>query len=86
MLIAFATAELKERFVLHSFIQFHDGPSVTNDDDRPLTYLNIDNAPHELPHDAIILRLRKCCSTISTQHGKYANSDVWNSTLSREEN
>lgn len=61
MLITFATAELKESFVRHSFIQFHDGPSVTNDDDRPLTYLNIYDAPHELPDDAIILRLKKYC-------------------------
>lgn len=78
MLITFATAELKERFVRHSFLQFHDGPSVINDDDRPLTYLNIYDAPHELPDDAIILRLKKYCSTISTRRGKYANSDVCN--------
>ena len=78
MIITFATAQLKERFVRLSFIQFQDGPAVINDDDRPLMFLNIYDAPHELSDDAIILRLKKYCLTILTRRGKYANSDVCN--------
>ena len=78
MLITFATAELKEKFVRQSFIQFEEGPAVINDDDRPVTYLNVCDAPHELSDDAIILRISKYCSTVSTRRGKFPGSDVCN--------
>lgn len=78
MLITFATVELKEKFVRHSYIQFQDGPSIINDDDQPLTFLNIYDAPHELSDDAIIFRLKKYCSVVSSRRGKVANSDVHN--------
>lgn len=78
MLITFASPELKERFIRHSFIEFQDGPSVVNDDDRHLMYLNVYDALHELSDDAISLRLKKFCSVITTRRGKYANSEVCN--------
>lgn len=44
MLITLASAELKERFLRQSFIEFRDGLSVVNDDDCPLTYLKVYDA------------------------------------------
>ena len=78
MLITFTSAEFKEKFVRKVFVQFREGPSVINDDDQPLTFLNIYDTPHELPDDAIIHRLKKYCSVVSSRLGKIANSEVHN--------
>ena len=78
MLITFATAQLKERSVCLSSIQFQDGLAVINNDDQPLMFLNGYDAPHELSDNGIILRLKKYCSTVLTRCSKYANSDFCN--------
>ena len=72
MLITFATMELKDQFLHKSFIQFRNGTSVINDDNRPLMY----ELPDELPDAAITLRLKKYCSLVSSRRGKHANSEV----------
>ena len=43
-----------------------------------MVFLNIYDAPHELPDSAIVYRLSPFCSVITKRCGKYANTDVFN--------
>ena len=48
MQITFVDVETKKKFVSNVVIRFRDSLGVMNDDDSPLTFLNIYDAPHEL--------------------------------------
>lgn len=80
MLITFANPELREAFVHDNPIRVRNRQYVAKDDDSRMVFLNIYDAPNELPDSAICLRLSKYCNVISMRRGKYANrGDVFNS-------
>lgn len=77
MLITFIDEETKNKFVSCVSIRFRDSTSAINDEDMPLTYLNIYDAPEELSDDALKLRLDKYCTVFSARRGKFSNSHVY---------
>ena len=78
MLITFKTEEIKNKFVSHVTVRFRDSSSIIDDEDMPLTYLNIYDAPHELSDEALIHRLSKYCSVFSTRRGMFPETRVFN--------
>ena len=52
--------------------------SAINNEDMPLTFLTVYDAPHELPDEALTLRLSKYCKVISSRSGKYSKSHPYN--------
>lgn len=76
--ITFTNEAVKKKFVSHVVLRFRENLSVINDEDMPLTFLNIYDAPYELPDEALTFRLRKYCIVHSTRRGKYARSHVNN--------
>ena len=78
MVITFKDQATKNHFVSYVAIRFHDSTSVINDEDMPLTFLNVYDAPHELSDEALTLRLEKYCEVVSRRRGKLARSHVYN--------
>ena len=78
MLITFVDEETKNKFVSCVAVRFRDSTAVIDDEDMPLTFLNIYDAPHELSDQALTLRLSKYCSVFSTRRGKFPKSQVYN--------
>ena len=76
--ITFTNEAVKKKFVSHVVLRFRENLSVINDEDMPLTFLNIYDAPYELPDEALTFRLRKYCIVHSTRRGKFARSHVNN--------
>ena len=56
MQITFVDVETKKKFVSNIVIRFRDSLEVINDDDSPLTFLNIYDAPHELSNEAFTMK------------------------------
>ena len=77
MLISFATQDVKRMFVRRNVMQIGGRSYAINDRDQPLTYLNIYDAPYELPDTAIVHRLEAYCEVVFTRRGKFSN-DVFN--------
>ena len=65
ILLTFRKAELKERFVRSSVLKVNVAPYAIQDVDRLLTFLQIFDAPHELPDSAIIQRLADYCEVVT---------------------
>lgn len=78
MVITFMNEHVKKKFVSNVVIHFRESLSVINDEDMPLTFLNIYNAPYELSDEALTFCLRKYCIVHSTRRGKFARSHVNN--------
>ena len=78
MVITFTNEHVKKKFVSNVVIRFRESLSVINDEDMPLTFLNIYDAPHELSNDALTFRLRKYCIVHSSRRGKFSRSNVHN--------
>ena len=78
MVITFTNEQVKKKFVSNVVIRFRKSLSVINDEDMPLTFLNIYDAPHELSNDALTFRLRKYCIVHSARRGKLSRSQVNN--------
>lgn len=79
MQITFSSEKFKEEFLSLNFLRMNGCSTVINDDDRLLRYLNIYDAPHELPDSAIVFRLQPFCHVVTKWRGKYANMpDVFN--------
>lgn len=68
VVITFRRAECKEQF-LRSVLNVSGTPYALQDVDRPLTYLQIFDAPHELPDPAIVQRLSRYCDVIHHPRG-----------------
>ena len=77
-IITFTNETVKKKFVSHVVLRFRENFSVNNDEDTPLTFLNIYDAPHELPDEALIFHLRRYCIVHSTRRGKFSRSHVNN--------
>ena len=69
ILLTFRKADLKERFVRSSVLKVNGAPYAIQDVDRPLTFVQIFDAPHELPHSAIIQRLADYCEVVTYRRG-----------------
>ena len=69
VVITFRRAECKEQFLRRSVLKVAGTPYALQDVDRPLTYLQIFDAPHELPDPAIIQRLSRYCDVIHHRCG-----------------
>ena len=69
VVITFRRAECKEQFLRRSVLNVSGTPYALQDVDRPLTYFQIFDAPHELPDPAIIQRLSRYCDVIHHRHG-----------------
>ena len=68
VVVTFRRAECKEQFLRKSVLNV-SGMYALQDVDRPLTYLQIFDAPHELPDPAIIQRLSRYCDVIHHRRG-----------------
>ena len=77
-IITFINETVKKKFVSQVVLRFRDNLSVIDDEDTPLTFLNVYDAPHELPDEALIYRLRRYCFVHSTRRGKIVRSHVNN--------
>lgn len=69
VVVTFRRAECKEHFLRKSVLNVSGTPYALQDVDRPLTYLQIFDAPHELPDPAIIQRLSRYCDVIHHRRG-----------------
>ena len=78
MLITFKDEETKNKFVSRVTVRFRDSSSIIDDEDMPLTFLNVYDAPHELPDEALVHRLSEYCSVFSTRRGKFPKSHAFN--------
>ena len=77
MLITFVDMETKIKFV-NNVIRLLNSSGVINDDDSPLTFLNIYDAPRELSNEALEVWLEKYCTVIASRRGKLPKSSVYN--------
>ena len=73
MLITFATLDVKRNFVHRNVMQIGGRSYAINDGDRHLAYLNIYDAPYELPDAALVHRLEPFCEVIHMRRGKFSN-------------
>ena len=69
VVITFRRAECKEQFLRKSVLKVAGTPYALQDVNRPLTYLQIFDAPHELPDPAIIQRLSRYCDVLHHRRG-----------------
>ena len=69
VVVTFRRAECKEPFLRRSVLNVAGQPCALQDVDRPLTYLQIFDAPHELPDPAIIQHLSRYCDVIHHRRG-----------------
>ena len=71
ILLTFRQKSFKDDFLKKSFLSVRGSPFALQDVDRPLTYLQVFDAPHEMPDTAIISRLSKYCDVISHRRGMF---------------
>ena len=71
IVLTFRRPEQKNAFLSRNFISVHDQPLALQDVDRPLTFVQVFDAPHELPDTAVISRLSKYCDVISNRRGYF---------------
>lgn len=71
IVLTFRKDQFKEQFLRQNVLNLRGAPFVLQDVDKPLTYLQIFDAPHELPDTAIINRLAKYCDVIHHRRGKF---------------
>ena len=70
-MLTFRNAAAKERFLAANVVTIRNQPFVLQDIDRPLTYLQIFDAPHEMPDATIIQRLAKYCDVVHCRRGHF---------------
>ena len=71
ILLTFRQKSFKDDFLKKSFLSVRGSPFAFQDVDRPLTYLQVFDAPHEMPDTTIISRLSKYCDVISHHRGMF---------------
>ena len=69
--MTFRRPEQKDLFSRRNFISIHDQHLALQDVDRPLTFVQVFDAPHELPDTALISRLSKFCEVVSNRRGYF---------------
>lgn len=77
--LTFRTHELRNAFLEKSSFVCHQRHFTANDDERPLTFLTIYDAPYELSDSAIIHRLSPYCEVVWYRRGTFrAQHGVFN--------
>ena len=54
IVLTFRNARAKDQFLTHNVLEIRGRPFALEDVDRPLTYVQIFDAPHEMPDETII--------------------------------
>lgn len=70
-MLTICSAQFKENFLQKNVIKVRDQPFALQDVGRPLTYLQVFDAPHKMPDPTMINRLSKYCDVVSTRHGYF---------------
>lgn len=84
IVLTFRKNQFKEQFLRQNVLNLRGAPFVLQDMDKLLTYLQIFDAPHELPDTAIINCLAKYCDVIHHRRGKFRDKGAchgWCTTL-----
>ena len=55
---------MKEQFLTHNVVRVRCQPFALQGIDCPLTYVQVFDAPHEMPDETIIQRLVKYCDVL----------------------
>lgn len=71
IILTFRRPEQKELFLRRNVINIHEQPLALQDVDRPLTFVQVFDAPHELPDTAFISRLSKFCEVVPNRRGYF---------------
>lgn len=71
VVLTFRNAELREQFLRLNTLEIQGQPFALQDVDRPLTYVQIFDAPYEMPDTATITRLSKYCDVIHHRRGYF---------------
>ena len=71
IVITLRTETLKEAFIQRNVLAVRGQPFAIQDIDRPLTYLQIFNAPYELLDFAIVERLSYHCEVVHQRRGYF---------------
>ena len=71
IILTFPNTYQKAIFLTKCAITINQQPVAIQDVDHPLTFLNIYDAPHELPDTAIIERLSPYCKVLHHRRGKF---------------
>ena len=69
IVLTFRNLAAKERFLSHNVVNIRNQSFALQDVDRPLTYLQVFDAPHEMPDATIIQRLAKYCDVLHREPG-----------------
>ena len=67
--VTFRNPQYRENFMKRTTLEIHGQQFAVQDVDRPLTYLQIFDAPYEMPDTTIISRLSAYCDVISHRRG-----------------
>ena len=76
IVLTFRNARAKEQFLTHNVVRVHGQPFVLQNIECPLTYVQVFDAPHEMPDETIIQRLAKCCDVLHHRCG-YFREEGW---------
>ena len=69
--LTFRSAQFKKNFLQRKVIKLRDQPFAVQDVDRLLTYLQVFDAPHEMPDPTIINCLSKYCDVLNAYCGYF---------------
>lgn len=76
IVLTFRNARSKEQFLANNLVRIRGMPFALQDVDRPLTYVQVFDAPHEMPDATIIQRLSKYCDVLHHRRG-YFREEGW---------
>ena len=71
IVLTFRNTGAKERFLSHNVVNIRNQSFALQDVDRPLMYLQVFDAPHEMPDATIIQRLAKYCDILHHRRGHF---------------
>ena len=76
IVLTFRNIRAKEQFLTNNVVKIRDQLFALQDVDCPLTYVQVFDAPHEMPDGTIVQRLAKYCDVIHQRHG-YFREEGW---------
>ena len=76
IVLTFRNVRAKEQFLTNNVVKIRDQPFALQDVDGPLTYVQVFDAPHEMPDATIVQRLAKYCDVIHQCRG-YFREEGW---------
>ena len=71
IVLTFRNARGKELFLTHNVVRVRGQPFALQDIDRPLTYVQVFDARHEMPDETIIQHLAKFCDVLHHRRGYF---------------